>query len=113
MGPGLPGFDVIAVRRTAAAAAATAEPVGPSQEAGEKVLLALRDLADNDAEAWWAWEPARAGEVSAGQALRAWWCAALEVVGVEEAEVLCRAESVQSGCSSSARATAISPCSRG
>ncbi|BAN29104.1 MULTISPECIES: hypothetical protein [Mycobacteriaceae] len=88
LGPGLPGFDVIAVRRTAAAAAATAEPVGPSQEAGEKVLLALRDLADNDAEAWWAWEPARAGEVSAGQALRAWWCAALEVVGVEEAEEL-------------------------
>ena len=85
LGPGLPGFDV----RTAAAAAATAEPVGPSQEAGEKVLLALRDLADNDAEAWWAWEPARAGEVvSAGQALRAWWCAALEVVGVEEAEEL-------------------------
>lgn len=83
LGPGLPGFDV----RTAAAAAATAEPVGPSQEAGEKVLLALRDLADT--EAWWAWEPARAGEVvSAGQALRAWWCAALEVVGVEEAEEL-------------------------
>lgn len=83
-GWGLPGF---ALQRTAAEAAATAEPV-PSQAAGEALLLVLRDLADNDAEAWWVWEPARAGEVSAGQALCAWWCAALEVCGVEEAEEL-------------------------
>lgn len=88
-GWGLPGFDALALQRTAAEAAATAEPVGPSQEAGEALLLALRDLADNDAAGdWWTWEPARAGEVSAGQALRAWWCAALEVVGVEEAAEL-------------------------
>lgn len=92
-GWGLPGFDALAVRRTAAEAAATAEPVGPSQEAGEALLLALRDLADNEAADWWLWEPARATEVSAGQALRAWWCAALEVVGVEEeAELVQRRE---------------------
>lgn len=83
-GWGLPGFDALALQRIAAEATAAAEPVGPSQAAGEALLLALRDLADNEAADWWMWEPARTGEVSAGQALRAWWCAALEVIGAEE-----------------------------
>ena len=83
LGPGLPGFDVFALRRTVAEAATTAEPVGPSQAAGENVLLVLRELADYSGD-WWLWEPAQAREVGPGRALRVWWSAALEVVDAEE-----------------------------
>lgn len=62
------------------------EPVerGPSLGDGEIVLLVLRDLAENTADDWWVWEPARAVEVSPAQALGSWWSAAVEVIDAEE-----------------------------
>lgn len=59
-------------------------PLDPSLDHGELVLLVLRDLAENTADDWWVWEPARAVEVSAAQALGSWWSAAVEVIDAEE-----------------------------
>ena len=68
-GPGLPGWrNHCAANGSRGCGYRRADGTG-NQEAGEKVLLALRDLADKDAEAWWAWEPAaRGGECRPGAA---------------------------------------------
>ncbi|UUO02395.1 hypothetical protein M4D79_02475 [Mycolicibacterium novocastrense] len=94
-----------------AEAATTAEPVGPSQAAGENVLLVLRELADYSGD-WWLWEPAQAREVGPGRALRVWWSAALEVVDAEETAELEQSTDRASECSSNARGMVTSPCSR-